>query len=450
MNELEQSSTQIRPSRRHGSRLTRWWHGARQQLGVYGLGVAAFVGALWLAYQFVEPAPPDQLTLATGDPSGAYHRFGLALQGAFAEEDISLELINTRGSADNLRRLQVGEVDAAFLQSGIASGVQTDLIEGLGSLYFEPVWLFSRESKRINRLDDLAGLRVAIGGEGSGTRAVAEHLLADSGVIDELDAVSMSSTAAAQALVAGNVDAAFFITAADTPMIENLLADENILLADLERSAAYARRNRWLINLDLPSGVLSLQDDQPPVDIRLLAVAATLVSRDTLHPALAELLLQSAAQIAGHDTLFSKSGRFPSADFLEFPVSKEALRYYKHGTPFLQRYLPFWAANLIDRLKVMALPFLALLIPLSRLLPPAYRWSIRKKVYRWYDDVQAIDLSSRESPDADNLHACLAALERVERETTTVSVPLSYANELFALRQHIDLVQQQVARRLKA
>jgi len=201
MNELKQSSTQIRPSRRHGSRLTRWWHGARQQLGVYGLGVAAFVGALWLAYQFVEPAPPDQLTLATGDPSGAYHRFGLALQGAFAEEDISLELINTRGSADNLRRLQVGEVDAAFLQSG------------------------------------------AIGGEGSGTRAVAEHLLADSGVIDELDAVSMSSTAAAQALVAGNVDAAFFITAADTPMIENLLADENILLADLERSAAGIARH---------------------------------------------------------------------------------------------------------------------------------------------------------------------------------------------------------------
>ena len=448
MTERDVSKEVIKPSAQRGSRLGRQWRETRQQLVVYGFGAFVFAAALWLTYQFVEPAPPDQLTLATGDPEGVYHRVGLSLQAAFAKEDIRLELVNTQGSVDNIAQLGAGSVDAAFVQSGIADENWRSDIEGLASLYYEPVWLFTYGGERITRLDELAGRRVAIGREGSGTRAVALHLLKDTGLHDDVDTLPMSATEAAGALIRGDIDAAFFITAEDTAIIESLLGSDQVKLADLERSEAHARRNRWLINLNLPSGVFSLEDNKPPVDIRLLSVAATLLVHESLHPALAELLVQSAAVAARRDTLFSEASRFPSPDFLDFPPSREAERYFQHGTPFLQRYLPFWAANLIDRLKVMALPFLALLIPLSRVLPPAYKWTVRKKIYRWYDDVQDIDLSSRESNDADNLRVCVAALKKVENEASTVEVPLSYANELFALRQHIELVEQRLLRQL--
>ncbi len=444
------SADHVVPKYRRGSRLQRLWRNMREQVGVYGVGLAIFTSALWLTYQFVEPAPPNQMRLATGDPAGAYHRFGLSLQTAFAAEDITLELVTSEGSVDNLAHLQAGSVDAAFLQSGIATGEQNLQIEGLASLYYEPVWLFTRGTNRLTQFAELRGLRVATGNTGSGTRAVAEHLLADSGLAGDFTSIALSSGDAAQALLKGDLDAAFFITSEDSSIIRELLESENVSLADLERSKAHARRNRWLINLELPQGVLNLQTNQPPSDIRLLAVAATLASREDLHPALSDYLLQSAANVAEKDTLFSAASRFPSPDFLDFPISSGAERYFEHGVPFLQRYLPFWAANLVDRLKLLALPFIALLIPLSRVLPPAYRWTIRKKVYRWYDDVQAIDLSARENTDAQNIQACINALAKVESDATCVEIPLSYANELFALRQHIDLVHQRLQRSINA
>lgn len=432
------------PKRYRRSRLQRLWRNARAQIGVYGLGAAVFAGALWLTYQFVEPAPPGQLKLATGDPAGAYHRFGLSLQAAFAAEDITLELVPSQGSIDNLASLEDGSVDAAFLQSGIASGDINSDIEGLASLYYEPVWLFSRANTSIKRLNELIGLRVATGTDGSGTRAVAQHLLTDSGLGNEVTSIALASSNAANALLEGDIDAAFFITSEESSAIERLLESSDIELANLDRAEAHARRNRWLINLTVPRGVLNLQTNQPPSNIQLLAVAATLATRSDLHPALAELLLQTAAEVARKDTLFSSASRFPSPDYVDFPISTVAERYYERGIPFLQRYLPFWAANLLDRLKLLALPFLALLIPLSRVLPPAYKWTVRKKVYRWYDDVMDIDLSARKTSNPEHIRSCLTALEALESEVCSVEVPLSYANELFMLRQHIDLVKQRL------
>ena len=445
-------------------RVIPWLRAAPGRFGWLAAAGVVLAAALWGTYQFVEPAPPDSLTVATGEPDGAYHAEARRLAEVFAAEGIRLELLPSEGSVDNLAKLAAGEADVAFVQSGLVSaaaargeaeGAPADALpvvrglEGLASVYFEPVWVFVRAEVRPTRLDALAGSRIAVGRRGSGTRPVAVRLLAESGVgPEDAEFLELGTEAAAAALAAGEIDAAFVISSPDAPAVRRLLADPDVLLTDLERAAGWSRRHAWLKNLLLPAGTLDFARDLPPVDVRLLGVAATLVAREDLHPALADLTMRAAGETFDRDTLFSNAGRFPSPDYLDLPPSDEATRYFRYGVPFLQRYLPFWAATLVDRLKLLALPLLALLLPLSRLLPPTWRWTVRKRVFRWYAEVQTCDLSAREDPSAENLRACLAALGRIEDETRGLEVPLGYAHELYALRLHVELLAGQIRRRL--
>ena len=419
-------------------------------LAVYGGTALLIAVALWVTYQFVEPAPPDTLVMATGSPEGAYHAFGRELAGEFAKEGVKLELRESAGSVENLALLESDEeVKVAFLQSGIASAADHPDLRGLASVDFEPLWLFSNMDTRLRRIGDLAGLRVAVGAEGSGTRQVALQLLADNALSEpDITLLPLSGSKAVDALLDGSIDAALTISSANAAMVERLLLEPDIQLMNVTRAEAYARRYPWFSHLTLPRGVIDLALDRPSEDIELIAVAATLVATEDLHPALGDLMMRAAAKVAARDTLFSRSGRFPSPDFLDFPVSADAQRYYKYGVPFLLRYLPFWAANLVDRLKLLALPLLALLLPLSRMLPPAYRWTVRKKVFRWYDEVQSIDQSASQDSSPAALKRCLVELRRIEDEAREIEVPLGYANELYVLRQHVDLLIQQIERRL--
>ncbi|MGQ7843607.1 TAXI family TRAP transporter solute-binding subunit [Granulosicoccus sp. 3-233] len=418
-------------------------------LGVYGGTAVLIAAALWISYQFIEPAPPDTLVMATGNREGAYHAFAMQLSEEFAKEGVTLQLRETAGSVENLALLEEdSDVKVAFLQSGIASAAEHPQLRGLASVDFEPLWLFSNQQTRLRSIGDLKGLRVAVGAPGSGTRQVALKLLADNALTDaELTLLPLTGSAAVDALLDGSIDAALTISSANAGMVQRLLAEPDVRLMSVGRAEAYARRYSWFSHLTLPRGVIDLAQDRPPETIDLIAVAATLVASDDLHPALADLMMRAAASVAARDTLFSRAGRFPSRDFLDFPVSADAERYYKYGVPFLLRYLPFWAANLVDRLKLLALPLLALLLPLSRMLPPAYRWTVRKKVYHWYDEVQAIDQSTSDDSSPAALSRCLLELKRIEDEARAIEVPLSYAHELYALRQHIDMLTQQIERR---
>ncbi len=431
-------------------RLKRRFKTLLPSLGVYGGTAVLIAVGLWVSYQFIEPAPPDTLVMATGNPEGAYHAFAQELVREFASEGVTLELRETAGSVENLALLTEDDaVKVAFLQSGIASAEEHPQLRGLASVDFEPLWLFSNQETRLRSIGDLKGLRVAVGAQGSGTRQVALKLLSDNALAEpDLTLLPLSGSAAVEALRDGSIDAALSISSANAGMVQTLLAEPGIQLMSVERAEAYARRYPWFSHLTLPRGVIDLAQDRPPETINLIAVAATLVATTDLHPALGDLMMRAAASVAARDTLFSRAGRFPSPDFLDFPVSADAERYYKYGVPFLLRYLPFWAANLVDRLKLLALPLLALLLPLSRMLPPAYRWTVRKKVYHWYDEVQAIDQSTTDDSSHAALTRCLLELKRIEDEARAIEVPLSYAHELYALRQHIDMLTLQIERRL--
>lgn len=432
-----------------GRRTPAWLRSLKESGLVYGLGALLIILATWFTYQFIEPAPPRTLTIATGSVDGAYRAFGKQLQVRLAEEDVTLEIIETDGSIDNLQRLVNEDVDVAFMQSGLSSESQYPQLESLGAMYMEPVWIFLREGLTIDRLPELAGLRVAVGGAGSGSRTVAEKLLQSNGLSEgSVQLTNDSGQGAVAALQRGEVDVLISVSSISAPMIVSLLEAPQIQLMSLDRAPAYARRKPWLTHLTLPEGVVDLARNIPPTRIDLLAVNATLVATESLHPALRDLLLQAADQVFSESTVLSGIDEFPRALGADFEVAKAAERYYEFGPPFLQRYLPFWIANLVDRLKLLALPLLALLIPLSRILPPAYRWSVRKKIYRWYDEVQRIDQEASDDGSLDNLSQSRKQLLRIESEVREVEVPLAYASELYILRQHIELLVAQIDQRV--
>ena len=177
----------------------------------------------------------------------------------------------------------------------------------------------------------------------------------------------------------------------------------------------------------------------------MVAPTANLVVSHELHSALQVLLLESAKKIHSGPGLFTDPGKFPSAYKTAFPLSEIAERYYKVGPPFLMRYLPFWAAIFIDRMVVLLIPLVALLLPLMKTMPPLYRWRIRRSIYQWYDELQEVDNETLNQPISEEKFTRLfQELKRIEEEVNKVKTPLSYADQLYNLLMHIDLVKRKM------
>ncbi|MDX2457874.1 MAG: TAXI family TRAP transporter solute-binding subunit [Gammaproteobacteria bacterium] len=413
------------------------------QIKTFAPAIIITLIGFFIAGQFVNPAPPRTITIATGHPGGAYHLFAERYQPLLAAEGITLEILDTAGSVENIRLLEdeAATIDLAFVQGGSTAGRPAVDLVSLGSLYFEPLWVFYRGTSRLERLTDLHGKRVAIGEPGSGTRAVAVTLLEDNFIDTNAGKnFPIGDQAAVDALLAGRVDAAFFVASAQSPLVQSLQHRQDIHLMSFSRATAYARLHPFLSSITLPEGIINLEANIPPEDTTLLAPTANLVAHGNFHPALVSLLLQTAARVHGSGSLFARPGEFPNDQNLVFQLDDDARRYYKHGTPFLQRYLPFWTANLLDRLKVMLVPLLTLLIPLAKIMPPTYRWQVRKKIYRWYRELKALDTEHPEQASTESLRTSLKQLEALEEEVRKVNVPLSYSDELYTLRLHIGLV----------
>jgi len=418
----------------------------REQALLFGPALIITLLGFLFAYQFVDPAPPKQIRIATGQQEGAYYLFGQQYKKLLQREGIELQLINTAGSIENIRLLEQGKADIAFVQGGVSEPSQQKALYSLGSLFYEPIWLFHRQDLAVKQLFDLAQRRIAVGPEGSGTRALSSQLLSDNAVNESnTSLLSLGGRAAADALLAGEIDAAFFVASPQSPVVRALLDSRQIQLMDFSRAEAYTRIHRYLSRVLLPEGVVNLHRNQPPQESVLLAATANLVVHSKLHPALVDLLLQAATEVHGNGGWFEQAGQFPTPDYLVFPLAKEARRFYKYGPPLLQRYLPFWAATLVDRLKVMLLPLVALMLPLFKIMPPLYRWRMRSRIYPWYREVLAIDRQLYQS--APDIEHCLTDLSEIEREVSRISVPLSFAEELYDLRLHLSMVRERLEKR---
>lgn len=418
-----------------------------EYLKIFGPAVLVTVLGFIVAYQFVDPAPPDHIVIGTGSEEGSYYAFGKAYSEILARDNITLEVRATAGSAENIKLLETESdgVDVVFLQGGLGTLATSDNLQSLGSVYFEPLWIFSGADILVNRESDLKGKRIAVGGKGSGTRVLSMQILELNGLTSAPTIIlSEGGREAAEMLLEGKIDAATFVTSPRTSVVRMLLKSPKARLVSIDRAKAYTTRYRYLAEVELPEGVIDFVENIPSQNMTLLATAAQLVVREDFHPALIDLLLLAAREIHGAGDLFEKSYEFPSPRYLDFPLSKEARRFYESGPSFLRRHLPFWAATLVDRLKIMLLPLVALLFPLFRLMPSIYRWRIRSRIYRWYYELEAFDPEFQTDFRAERLDKYLAELDNLEEKVSRTSIPLSYSEELYDLRLHIDMLRNKL------
>lgn len=416
---------------------------------LYAAAALAALALLAVAYQFVDPAPPSTLRLATGGAGGAYRAFGERYREVLARHGVAVELVETTGSVENLRLLgdAASGVDAAFVQGGTAAGAARDGLVSLASLYYEPAWLFVRDSLPPGPLGGLAGRRAAVGPEGSGTRALALLLLAENGLdAGDLAISPLGGAAALAALRAGEIDVWFAVAGARSSLVRQAAAVDGIRLHGLARAAAYERRHRFLSALVLPRGAFDLEADLPPRDTPLVSPTAALVARDDLHAALEYLLLEAAAEIHSAGGILEEPGAFPGPRGVDLPLAEAARRYFESGPPFLRRALPFWAANVIDRLAVLLVPLIAFALPLFRLMPAVYHWRARSRIYRWYRELRPLEAHVGTGLAPGELDRALADLDRIRGEISRLSVPWAYADQLYQLRLHIDLVRAELLR----
>ncbi|PQO92495.1 C4-dicarboxylate ABC transporter substrate-binding protein [Massilia phosphatilytica] len=420
------------------------------------------LAACIVAYIVVDPAPPRHVILATGQDNSAYEEFGRKYATILARDGIKVDLQRSLGSEDNLQRLIDGKADIAFVQSGSTSEAQAERrgLVSLGSLFTEPVWLFLRERDAHGRKRDmdsivqLKGLRINLGPEGTGVPKLFRQVLAVNGLEPrQLKISALENTPATVELLAGHIDGLVFSSAPEAPLIQMLLQTPGIRLFNFRQADAYTRRLPFLTHVVLPRGIVDLGRDIPAQDFHLIAPTATLVAREDLHPALIDLFVKAATEIHGGTGWFQQQGQFPSPRYTEIPVAREAAKYYRDGPPFLQRYLSFWLANLFDRLWVVVVALAALIIPLSKIVPPLYVWRIRSRVYRWYGELRAVEQALENAKDEHRDEAraeLLRRLDGIEQRVNHISIPLAYADALYGLRSHINFVRQRVRGTLAA
>ena len=407
------------------------------------ISILAFFG-----YKYVNPAPPNHLVITTGDDEGDYQSYAKLYKDILKEDGVTLEIRPSSGAMENYKRLKddKSDVDVGFIQDGLGSTDEAPDLSSLGSLYYEPVWIFYRaQGKVVTRFSELTGRKIAVGQEGGGTQSLALHLLSASGVTAKNSQLkSVSWLDAYAALKNGSVDAAFFLATPDEPLIKQMVADKTLHLMSVDQAEAITRQIPYLHHLVLPHGSIDLNQNLPAQDVDLVSPTATLVVRDSLHPALAYLLLKAASQVHGEPGIFERKNEFPIDKDYQFPLSDEAKAYYKSGAPFWQRYLPFWLATLIERFIVFIIPMLVFVIPILKLFPRFAAWRIKSKIYHRYGELKfletQVELDTSHKKDAKYLEE----LDRIEARVHAMKVPKEYHEQLYGLRGHIDFVRSRL------
>jgi TRAP-type uncharacterized transport system substrate-binding protein len=415
----------------------------RRYLAVGGI-MAIFLGA---GVFVAESLPPRTIAMATGVEGGANFELGTRYREILAREGVKLQLQPTTGSLENLRQLRDSRsgISVGFIQGGTTTRKESPELESLGTIFYEPLWLF-RRAEIGEGVQGLRGRRLSIGPEGSGGRALALQIISRAkidSIIEELS--GFTPQVAAAKLIAGEIDAAFIVTGWESPVIQSLLNAKGIEAESFQRADAFIAIYPFLHKLVLPAGVVDLLANRPPTDVVLLAPKASLAVRADLHPALQYLLLDAAVQIHSQPGIFQKPGQFPAAEAIDLPLSGEAQRFYKSGRPFLQGYLPFWIATLVEKTLVVLIPLAALLYPAFKLLPQMYDWMMQLKIRRLYDEIRSIESDMEAQGPEFDANALNAKLDQIDRHANHLQLPTVYASNLYTLRSHIDLVRTRLA-----
>ena len=442
-------------------------------------------GLLVAAYWWLDPQPPKQVRLASGPEGSADAAFGARYAKALARDGINVQLVNTQGSLDNLKLLREGEVDVAFVRGGssvlsraarpaagasdAAAADDPDVgLQSLGALYYDPLWIFYRKEvaaqtlkqapasaqaaggeARLQFLTQLRGLRVNVDQTGSGVPALISRLLRANGVEEsELTLSQLGQDKAAEALLAGDIDVAVMTGAPQSSVVRTLLRAPDIVPMDLAQADAYTRRNSFMRTVTLPRGVAGLAEDIPPRDVTLLAATTALLTREDTHPALRQQFAQAAQGIHSRSGWLNEAREFPNTRTSELPVSAEGDRAINGKPLFWQRYLPFWASNVIERMWLVIGGLIVLILPLSRVVPPLYTFRVRRRVFRWYARLR--DIETRAEAGKTPREQLLRELDELDRVANGIAVPLAHADEVYALRNNIHATRKRLLGKVPA
>jgi TRAP-type uncharacterized transport system substrate-binding protein len=409
--------------------------------------IAVTAGAIaCAALVMLSNMPPHTIVMATGPEGDAYHEIGKRYRDVLAKANVEVRLVPTAGSVENLTLLHKGNAGAsvALIKGGIPGSGDVRGVESLGTLFYEPMWPFHKRDIREEGVNLLRGRTISIGPEGSGTRALALEFMRRTGSAPLIgNVLGLDLRESADKLLAGEIDVAFMMSAWDSPVVQQLLADERVELSGFPHADAFVALYPFLSKVTVPMGVIDLIKDRPPTDLTLIAGKASLVVRKDLHPAIQYLLLNAAAEIHSGPSIFNRPNAFPAAEAIDIPLSSEALRFYKSGMPFLNDYFPFWLAALLGKLIILLIPTLGVLYPMSRILPRVYDWAMRSRVLRMYGELRMLEDEITTARGSGGVTPeMVARLDHLEEHANRLRVPVAYASMLYMLRDHIDLVRQ--------
>jgi len=422
--------------------------GDRRRTWRIGLFVGVLAAAcLWLSFQFIEPIPPRQIVLASGPESSLYHQHAQRYKELMARQGVTVVERMTEGAGENLRLLgdPSSRVDIGFVQGGQADSPEAKGIVMLASLYYQPLWIFVRRGEQIDSLAALAGKTVAMGMPGSGTNSLAGTLLAANGVTEKNSKLVRIPTHRSRlAVQTGEVDVALMVGGVRTTAVTEALAAPTLELVSLAQADAYPQRYPYLSRRTLYAGAVSFVPAVPSRDITLITTEAMLAARDTVHPAIVNLLLETIRDVHDDQGYFETPGEFPNVEQVDLPVSPDAVRHKRFGPNPLYRYLPFWVATFVERFVIIVLPLLVVVVPVVRSLPQFLNWRARSRIYRWYGELTLLEREVELKRGTLPIEKWLADLDRIERAAEHIKTPASFASESYTLREHINLVRRAV------
>jgi TRAP-type uncharacterized transport system substrate-binding protein len=427
---------------------------------ILGLGRAAALSAVLLislftifaVFWFFHSAPPRTIIITSGPEGSIFRRNAEKYGKILARNGVKLKILPSQGSQANINRLAdpAFKVDIGFVQGGVAGVLDIDKLTSLGSVSYEPLFVFYRSARPLDLLSQLSGRRLAIGPQGSGTRSLALVLLAANGIEPggATALVDLDAEDAEKALLGNSVDAVFLMGDAASPQImRKLLQTPGIRLFDFMQADGYTRRIGYLNKLELPKGSIDFGKDIPTHNVSLIGPTVELIARADLHPALSDLLLEAAQEVHGKSGLFKRRGEFPAPLEHEFNISADASRYYKSGKSFLYRYLPFRLASLMNRIIVVAVPMVVVLLPGLRIIPALYRWRIKLRIYRWYRALLMLERDLIARLALEEREELLGRLDHIEEEVNKMKMPASFADQFYILRGHIDFVRDRLMKK---
>lgn len=393
-------------------------------------------------YWLIDPAPPKKIVVSISKQDGNYQAYASLYGVLLQQEGVTLEVKESEGPVQSLAELRKenADVDMAFIPGGVAGMESTVGLVSLGSLYYEPLWIFHKANHTVGSLSAMKGLRIAVGRPGSGSHILANKLLDAAGVSAENSKLlDIGDEEAEEALRRGKVDVIFLSGVPTTPLIQEVAAMPNVELVDLSEAEAFSRQFDFLHHLVLPKGALSLASNIPAHEINMLAPTVTLVARESMHQALMYLMVKVISRVHGGAGMLQQAHEFPSDKDADFEMSSQAAHFYESGPPFLDRYLPFWAATFVNRVLIILFPLVALAIPLSRIAPAVYTWMIKSRIYKLYGELRFLEMQLRNA-QPDEMPDFRKELDVIENKVNNLKLPVAFSSHLYELRSHVGLV----------